>query len=79
MKAKTLIIAGVAASFLAQPVLAEGLAPGRPAGVHKALGGNGLLAVGVGVAIVAGVAVAIASSNSAPAAPVTPPVSPSTT
>lgn len=74
MKRHNLMIASVAAvSLLAQPVLAADLAPGKPAGVHQALRSSGLIAIGVGAVIVGAVAIAIASSNDAPAAPVTPP------
>jgi hypothetical protein len=80
MKRLNLTIASAAAAvLLAQPVLADTLAPGKPAGVRQALQGSGLVALGVGAVIVGAVVIAVASGNDAPAAPVTPPVTTTTT
>lgn len=75
-----MIVSAATAALLVQPVLAaDALAPGKPAGVRQALQGTGLVALGVGAVVVGAVAIAIASSNDAPAAPVTPPATTTTT
>ena len=76
MRYSNMMIAAVAAaSLLAQPVLAEGLAPGKPAGVQKALHVSGMAAVLVGAVIAGAVAISVASGGDTPDVPVTPPAS----
>lgn len=80
MRHSNLMVAAIAAlSLVAQPVLAEGLAPGKPAGVQKAIHINGLMVVLMEAAIAGAIGIAVASGGDTPAAPVTPPDSTTTT